>query len=182
MTKKTLLSTALGLVLVLCLAGAGQASTWTGDGTWYPKGSTWTGTADISSSGSYTVSFDIVAQGTWDALGNPYTKPTTLDTLSLQVYKGTTLVATYSFQNIDIAGKATDVPLPTKDVHLETLVNLADAGTYTFKLVTNVTASDESWQFTSGNVNPTPLPAAVWLLGSGVVGLVGLRRARKNAA
>jgi hypothetical protein len=27
-----------------------------------------------------------------------------------------------------------------------------------------------------GNVNPVPIPAAVWLLGSGLIGLIGLRR------
>ena len=36
----------------------------------------------------------------------------------------------------------------------------------------------EAWYgFTVGaNVNPVPIPGAVWLLGSGLIGLIGLRR------
>lgn len=180
--KKTLLSAVLATFLVLSAAASGLALTFTGDGTWYEKGSTWTSTADLSA-GSYNLSFDILAKGTWDALGDEGTKPSTLDTLTIQVLKGSTVVATYTHNGIDIPGLATDDPLPQLAVHLEDLLNVSEAGTYTFKIISGVTAKDESWQFTGGSVSPTPLPAAVWLLGTGVVGLVGLgRRARKAAA
>jgi len=182
MTKRTLLSAILGMILVLSLASVGSASTWTTDGTWYEKGSTWTGTADLTA-GSNTLSFDILAKGTWDGFSNTQAdKMFTVDNLTVQVLKGSTVVATFNYNEIDISGLATDNPLPQMAVHLENLLTVAESGTYTFKIISGVTASDESWQFTSGNVSPTPLPAAVWMLGSGVLGLVGLRRKAKSSA
>ena len=41
-------------------------------------------------------------------------------------------------------------------------------------------ANDISIDFISVDATPTPIPGAVWLLGSGLVGLVGLRRKKKS--
>lgn len=41
------------------------------------------------------------------------------------------------------------------------------------------TNNQYAWAVHSGNVAPVPLPAAVWLLGSGLVGLFGVVRRRK---
>jgi hypothetical protein len=48
-------------------------------------------------------------------------------------------------------------------------------GTLTF-------GTDDSLTFTSTNTAPVPLPAAVWLLGSGLVGLLGIGRRRRALA
>jgi len=51
----------------------------------------------------------------------------------------------------------------------------AVAGTRVLDLTTN---ADGSTTINAGTVTTTPIPAAAWLLGSGLMGLVGLRRKR----
>jgi len=41
-------------------------------------------------------------------------------------------------------------------------------------------ATTETWNFQAPAVMPTPIPAAAWLLGSGLMGLVGLRRKNRG--
>jgi hypothetical protein len=36
-----------------------------------------------------------------------------------------------------------------------------------------------SWAVHAGNVSPVPVPAAVWLFGSGLLGLIGIARRKK---
>lgn len=38
-----------------------------------------------------------------------------------------------------------------------------------------------SWALHDGNVGAVPLPAAVWLLGSGLLGLIGISKRKKAA-
>ena len=51
--------------------------------------------------------------------------------------------------------------------------------------ITNITPSFISdnyrWAVFEGNVSAVPIPAAVWLFGSGLLGLVGVARRRKTA-
>lgn len=38
-----------------------------------------------------------------------------------------------------------------------------------------------AWAMTNGDVSPVPVPAAVWLLGSGLLGFAGIKRFRRDA-
>jgi len=46
----------------------------------------------------------------------------------------------------------------------------------TFVIYTDNTKAEQTWFNISFNPTPVPIPAAAWLLGSGLIGLVGLRR------
>ncbi len=41
------------------------------------------------------------------------------------------------------------------------------------------TSPSYAWAVHDGNVNPVPIPAAAWLFGSGLIGLLGVARSRK---
>jgi hypothetical protein len=55
------------------------------------------------------------------------------------------------------------------------------AGIQSYALGTVTLASDGTLSFTGNGTAPVPLPAAVWLFGSGLMGLVGVSRRRKGA-
>jgi hypothetical protein len=66
-------------------------------------------------------------------------------------------------------------------------VNCGNGDTYTLTYAATVPAGDPSnfgntqyWVKLTGHITaPVPVPAAIWLLGSGLVGLVGVARRRK---
>ncbi|MEZ4652499.1 MAG: VPLPA-CTERM sorting domain-containing protein [Candidatus Eisenbacteria bacterium] len=59
---------------------------------------------------------------------------------------------------------------------------LSDLGDGDFRVAQHVTGMPESiWTVSQGPVDPVPLPASIWLLGSGLVGWAGASRFRKRA-
>jgi len=186
MTKRTLLTTCLTVALVLGLAASGFAAVWiatTGVGTEYTKSNnSWTSEAVTLTGGGapLELNFDIITKGSWDGVSDPVnTKPTTLDTFTVNIYKAgvTAPIATYGvdIDNPDLRPDA----LYARSLNLSYL--LPDvAGVYTFELISKQTALDETWILSGGSLNPTPLPAAVWMLGSALLGAMGFK-ARKNS-
>ena len=86
-------------------------------------------------------------------------------------------------QNTSIYGVLTDAALGTS-VYLSELVtggSSADANIYTSSAL-KVSLGGMITGFASGGTAPVPLPAAIWLLGSGLVGLFGVGRRRLAAA
>jgi hypothetical protein len=61
------------------------------------------------------------------------------------------------------------------------LTGTGSTGHATPTLEGTVTFNAGMFTFTSNNVSAVPLPAAVWLLGSGLAGLVGVGRRRRSA-
>lgn len=179
----------LVLALVLCTAVSAQASIWStvGDGTQYGKSAIeWSSgpivvtAADLTKK-SLEFDWNMTTYGSWDGIGN--TKPdklATLDKFTIQVYKDGNLVNTFLTNTIDQSQK-TDVG----SQHWKYLLP-NDTGVYAIKAWSDVTARDEKWSLDSASFKescqtaPTPLPAAVWLLGSGLVGVMGFRRVRKT--
>lgn len=188
MMKRTLLATCLSMALVLSMAASGFASIWdasAGVGTEYTKSNpAWTSgnvVIGASSAASLTFTFDYIAKGSWDgATDTVYTKPNTLDMFTINIYRDGTLIGTYN-SDVDNPDLRPD-GLYARNVHLEYLLpNIA--GTYTFEAISKQTATDESWILSGASVNPTPLPAAVWMLGSALLGAMGFKTARrKNGA
>lgn len=74
----------------------------------------------------------------------------------------------------------------TSDLTSETTANIARPIFGTVDSFSLMNGSDPRysnvWGVVSGNVAPVPLPAAAWLFGSGLAGLVGLARRRMTAA
>jgi len=50
-----------------------------------------------------------------------------------------------------------------------------------YQLVNNKTSNYYAWAVQSGDVSAVPVPAAVWLFGSGLLGLIGVARRKKAA-
>ena len=97
------------------------------------------------------------------------------------------LIAQIGTGNTGATGPFTWVPpfFWTSDLTSETNANVARPlfGTVdNFSLMNgSVPRYSNVWVVASGNVAPVPLPAAVWLFGSGVTGLIGLARRRMSA-
>lgn len=121
-----------------------------------------------------------VIDGTWDKnpVGHPATLPGTDDFFKVEIYFNGSLLRTYSNDQVD--RKNDDIQwLPA------TLASFQvdnKPGVYAFRAWGAVTEEAETWKFTSADLKPTPLPGAVWLLGSGLLGFMGFKRSRKNAA
>ncbi|MBU1041661.1 MAG: hypothetical protein KKF77_11240 [Proteobacteria bacterium] len=193
--KKALVTTCLSLVMLLAVAASGYASVWTatdGVGTTYVKPTSLTPGSNAWSSGPVEVSasalaglsnllftFDYIAVGSWDSVaGTKPDKQATVDHFFVSIFNG---VDTLTYESI------VDQNLPTDSqaVHLEYLLPKI-AGTYVFQAIGQMTATDEKWILSGASLGssstPTPVPGAVWMLGSGLLGLMGFKRARKNAA
>ena len=84
------------------------------------------------------------------------------------------------FQNTGVAGELADAALGTP-VFLNELSTMGqnDANIYESSTGITVSANGSITGFaTGGGTTPVPLPAAIWLLGSGVLGLFGIGRRR----
>jgi len=198
MTKRTLLTSLLSLVLVLAFAASGSAAIWTatsGVGTEYTKTSnTWSSGAVTIGDSNTVFNLDFNVVGSWDGKSDSLTRLTdttagkaTWDWLTVNIYTvasdGTkTLYSTYKYDDIDNGGNTTP-RIVGSVIHYEAL--LANAGTYAFEVIGHMTMDSgneaETWVLDSASVTTTPLPAAVWLLGGGLLGLTGFRRFRNNA-
>ena len=193
--KRAIFATSLSLVMLMAFAASGFASVWTADdgvGTTYvkptsltPGSNTWSsGPVDVSASTlagltDLKFTFDYIAVGSWDSVaGTKLDKQFTVDKFFVNIFNG---VDTFTYESIIDQNEPTD----TQAVHLEYLLPKI-AGTYVFQAIGQMTATDEKWILSGAalgsNSTPTPVPGAVWLLGSGLLGLMGFKRARKNAA
>lgn len=194
MTKRTLLTALLSTILVLGLVTSGSAAVWTattGVGTEYTKtAGTWNSGAVSVSDTNTLFSFDFNVVGSWDGKSDPRTRLTdvagegkaTWDWLTINVYKDGALYSTYTYDDIDNNGNSFDPRLAGANIHYESL--LALSGTYVFEAIGHMTMDNgleaETWVLNGANVTVTPIPAAVWLLGSGLLGITGFRRIRNR--
>lgn len=192
MNRHIRLSIMLNMVLVLCLAGSAFATTiWTAPASsteYTMKAGTWVSdpvvVASASGLSNLQFNFDYVAKGSWDGALDKNTTSATMDSMTINVYKDGALYQSYvnnAVDNVDLR----PVSLATQNVHLEYLLPNV-SGSYIFEAIGGMTARDETWLLTgaefAGNSAPTPLPAAVWALGSGLIALVGYKRLRANAS
>lgn len=200
MKTRTLFATCLSFILVLAFAASAFATPiWTAsaadiakeytktDGTWS------SGPVSVTSADSM-FNFDFNVVGSWDGKSDPNTRlvdvpgegKATWDWLTINVYKDGVLQTALSttFDDIDNGGNSFDPRKAGANIHYETL--LALTGVYTFEAIGHMTMDSgleaETWKLNSANVTPTPLPAAVWMLGSGLLGFMGFKRTRKNNA
>lgn len=207
MTKKTLLSSLLSLVLVLGLASAAFAvpywghaddtTTWdsthtfnyTYDSTYalkYLSGATYTQPAVPAGvpTGSLSTyvhgTFNVTLQGTWTAT----------DTLTATLYKdGVATSSTVTALGVNSLGENyvslyydLYATYTAGSSYYVVAQSLTDSASKTWKL-TSSSFSFDGGDYTGVTGNTaTPLPAAVWILGSGLLGVMGFKRSRKNAA
>lgn len=196
-TKKTLLALALTVLVGITSAGGALAS------SYYPiEVSTLSGYLDSNS-----VSYKNYSGSLW---GNYWVTPVAYeagDTISLKNWAGTTLFTNKnmdteagSWKTTDLAwsyfydqttGKTTwlvdgfKVPVYqlTKDWTLSSGLTLS-SGTLILGL-NDKGSSDcdfDDFILAASKTAPTPVPAAVWLLGSGLLGVMGFNRTRNNKA
>lgn len=209
MNKKNLLTTCMSFALVMAFATSGFATVWADtttpagqifawNGAWSPSkylpgtttpnpnampnytSTTWqSGNINYTATGSNPLVFTLngFVSGTWDKnpAGHVPTLAGTGDYFIIQTYRDGNLVNTYSNDQID--RKNSDAPwiAMTNNFKLDNI-----SGVYAFKAIGAVTARDEKWQFSNAKLEPTPLPGAVWMLGSGLLGFMGFKRARKS--
>ncbi|MBU1228496.1 MAG: VPLPA-CTERM sorting domain-containing protein [Proteobacteria bacterium] len=195
--KKSLLATLLSAALVVAFAASALATPiWTattGVGTEFTKAAgTWNSGPVTIGEANTTFNFDFNVVGSWDGMSDPNTRlvdgpggKATWDWLTINVYKDGGLLSSFVYDDLDNGGNTFDPRKAGPNVHYESL--LALSGVYAFEAIGHMTMGGdnleaETWILNSANVTPTPLPAAVWLLGSGLLGLVGVKRSRKTAA
>lgn len=80
----------------------------------------------------------------------------------------------YLFSNVQISDYWSDKLCNNIDVYSYNI----DIGAYG---CSNTLHLFSSWAMQSGDVSAVPIPSAVWLFGSGLIGLVGLARRKSNA-
>lgn len=187
MTKRALLTSFIGMVLVLGLTTNSFAAWYSTsvDSPDYTNGQTWNSVAinvptpnpavPGSTSPYLRATFNAMSNGMWNQGSTP-------ETLTFQVWlNGGTLLDTVVVTpyHPGAAGSGTAV-------NIEKYYDYA-AGVYTFTAFSGTENTGEIWRETSyslssASTNPTPLPAAVWMLGSGLLGITGFKRFRKNTS
>jgi len=180
MTKRALLTALLGLVLVLGLTTSSFAAWYidSGSATNYTSGSTWSsGTFNVpvpdsmvpgSTSPYLRLNFNLAVDGTW----------TGSESITLNVIKDGSVIDTIVVNPLHpVAGGSS-----TAEYVKEWITY--GSGVYELQAVSSAGTGDlwhlTSASFSSTSTNPTPLPAAVWMLGSGLLGIAGFKRFRKN--
>lgn len=192
MTKRALLASFFGLVLVLGLTTSSFAAWYQTSnpadpnyaalpGSPFSSGVVWNSggiTVPVpdpavpgSTSPYLKVTFNFLAEGAWSAAAG--------DNLTFAVLKDGVAIDTIVFNSITRTAGGAGTPMSLTEYYAY------GSGIYNLvAMSTNVGGG--TWELTStslSSTSQTPLPAAVWLLGSGLVGFMGYRsRSRKNAA
>lgn len=202
MTKRTLLTALLGMALVLGLASAGFATPinpfWgysdkpldayhTVDPTllttFYGTGVTYSTPQVLAPLGATSTQI----HGTMNLVLSPGWSLTDTVTVSLYSTAGGLLTSLGS------SGFHTETGLSYKALYFDLYGAYVSGAQYYMTVLSSAGSNDQwrlssdSFSFETGGLNrvtgrDTPLPAAVWLLGSGLLGLMGFKTARKNAA
>lgn len=108
--------------------------------------------------GEYEFSLDFETIGSWDSEGGCE------DKLTVNLFTGSSC---YRSVLADLQGPK---------AYTETL-EFVTSGLVSIMIGSQVTdLPNETWNFVSAEISATPLPGAVFLLGSGLLGLVGVRR------
>ena len=126
-------------------------------------------TASVSGTGTLTIidgSNTLMADLVW------------IDIFSVGVAGGTNVGGTANLSNITYGGSNPDLlALLNGGSGIQTMTyQFATPHSLTQLFTTSTTVMSTSF---SGNITPVPVPAAVWLFGSGLLGLVGIARRRK---
>ena len=192
MTKRALLASFFGMVLVLGLTTSSFAAWYQTSnpadpnyaalpGSPFSSGVTWSSidisvpVPDSSVPGSTSpylkLTFNFLAEGAWNAAAG--------DNLTFTLLKDGAAIDTIVFNSITRSAGGAGTSM--------SLTNYYDYGSGIYNLVAMATTVGAgTWELTSASLSSTsntPLPAAVWLLGSGLVGFMGYRsRTRKNVA
>lgn len=205
MTKRTLLTALLSLTLVLGLAASGFATTvdpyWgtsdkyispyftvdTSLTTQFYNTGVSAGTPSIlaplgSTSPQIHGTFNIVLSSGW----------TLSDTITVSLYSSTAGLLT----SLTSSGFDTATNLSYKALYFDLYGQYTSGSSYYLLATSNAGSTDtwrissDSFSFETNGVNsvtgrdqsaPVPLPAAVWLLGTGLLGLTGYRRVRNRS-
>ena len=177
--KRALISSAVAIALGSSInveAGtAGLTGVWTGEYIW----------ADLDSGGGCDICPDIAQPWTFNfdngtaeivntipVFGGDYTfHDTTFADNNDGTYSGLILLDVVYNSNV------------FNDVHIDIIWDITDTGIVS--TLYGRIASDSPWFPNSnmtfnGDLSPVPIPSAVWLFGSGLIGLIGLAR-RKSA-
>jgi len=150
--------------------------------------------------GGSTLDLSLLLHGSWDSkYDTTNTNSKEWDYFAVNIYSDaaqTNLVGSYrsdvnalESMMFDNANGKKDGAIYNLPVNISINLPFTD-GVYYFKAWGEVTkggtsATDntvEYWSLVSANVTPTPLPAAVWMLGSGLLGFMGFKRTRKTIA
>ncbi|CCH50118.1 hypothetical protein [Pseudodesulfovibrio piezophilus] len=150
---------------VLSFPGIASAALWADSGTYSPfsDGETYAVLgSDVGSlaPGTYEFSITYTTLGTWDSESDPE------DSMILSAFSDG-----YSKY---FAEAASDMSF--SNTYTKTLIFTLTSVLNGIFVQSDVTGIDEKWEFVSASINATPVPGAFWLLGSGLLGLIGLRR------
>jgi len=199
MNKKTLLSTLLGLVLVLGLATGALATPYWGytDDATPPAGilydaslltTVYSGTysyntgsvlaTDTKSHNYVHGTFNVRLLDTWtsaDTFTVALFQVGVTDALKTLTLSGTnSLGESYDRMYFDLYGAYTN------GASYYMVATSSSGGTW--RLTSDSFSFDSADLSNAYGTTATPVPAAVWMLGSGLLGVLGFKRSRKNAA
>lgn len=152
-------------IIIFCLAlaipGIASASVWSDSAAYAPftgEPSSYYQKSLFLAPGEYNFTLDFETLGSWDAEGSVE------DTLSINLFTD--------------AGWFKSILANLSGSHRYTeSIEFATSGMVNILIGAQVTdLSNETWQFVSADISSTPLPGALLLLGTGLLGLAGLRR------
>lgn len=107
------------------------------------------------------------------------TTGTTVESVQTGLLKGGQLITNQQFGG-SVGSSLGFYNLTTTSAHKETNSPYANASGDGFWFLS--TSGDLTYNIASAGTAPVPLPAAIWLLGSGLLGMAGIGRRRRNAA
>jgi len=125
-----------------------------------------------------------------DLFGNPVASITGFDNIPYSFIFDTSIV---DVSSVSVGGISNNVPVTIDgfgsilDTSIDTtnswteISDISAIGSISQIDITLLESSITSFQFEYENVAAVPVPAAVWLFGSGLIGLVGVARRKQNA-